>query len=239
MKVEAELQDLLVIGFALRTKEIERLAPKGLRLETCEHDDEKHGFMVLGLQRYTEFFNKNFPILSFDFPAAYLGICIEDKSHQSALYLKRIYTPGLQSFLFNWIGGLPTRKLSFDYPTSAHAGGEYRWELLGDGAGELLGKIDGQRGVSGRLTEFFGGEDEMVDFFWNRPTVYTGPTSNLRRMNVSVSPPDFHPVIFDKLELGFLASDLERNQFPESIVGSFFVPESSLKVEGPVSVSGG
>lgn len=232
MKVLGEARDVLMLGFALKTDEIRRFAPEELKLETRRHDGDEHGFAVLGMTRFDSFYAENFPPLSFSFPLAFLGLCIRNHRGGPGLYLKRVFTPRLQSSLFRWVGGMPTRTLSMDFPTRARPGGEYKWLLSGDGAGELLGKIERESGTAGRLSAFFESPEEMVNFLWNRSSLYTGTPADLREVRLELSRPDFHPIVFDKLELGFLASDLERNRFPEAVLGSFFLPGTDVVLEG-------
>jgi hypothetical protein len=228
VKVFAHANDVVTVGLGLKKKDVERLKPDGIRLETRSHDDEEHAFLTLGLTHFTQCYVENFPPLSFGFNCAYLGICIQDPRGESSIYVKRIFAPRLQALLIGWGFGFPTSSMSLDFPTRAHVGGEYRWSLKGDGAGVLTGKIEGGQSVSGRLEKFFDDHDSMVDFFWNRERLYTGQPDSLTKLNVEFSKPEYHPVIFEKLELGFLASDMERNRFPEAVLGSFFVPDVDL-----------
>lgn len=237
MKITAKGQDLLVLGFALPADEVRRLAPSRIQVETREHNGQTHGFVMLGLGHFTEFYPDNFPPLSFNFSLGLLGICMRNRRDQPSFYVKRTYVPGLQSLLFNWLGGLPTTRMSLDFPRKAHPGGEYRWLCRGSGAGELVGKIERESGTSGRLSDFFGSSEEVVDFFRDRKFYYGGPTESLRELRVEVQTTDFYPVVFEKLELGFIASDLERNEFPEAVLGSFFVPEVNLVLEGGTTVT--
>jgi hypothetical protein len=237
LKISAEAQDVLVLGFALPADEVRRLAPSRLKIETREHEGQSHGFVMLALGRFTEFYPQNFPPLSFSFPTGVLGICIRNHRDEPALYVKRSYVPTLPSLLFSWVGGIPTTTMSMDFPRKAHPGGEYHWTLTGDGAGELIGKIDRGHGTSGRLSDFFTSSSGVVDFFRNRNFYYGGPPENLRELRLECPSADFHPVVFEKLELGFLASDLERNDFPEAVLGSFFLPGFNLVLQGNGSVT--
>ncbi len=231
MKISTDGQDLLVLGFALPVDKIRRLVPSSLQIETREHAGESHGFVMLTLSHFRGFYPENFPPLSFNFSMGLLGICIRNHRDQPSFYVKRSYVPRLQSFLFSWIGGFPTTTMSMDFPRKAHPGGEYHWSCTGSGAGELIGKIENKSGTSGRLSEFFSSSGDLVDFFRKRKFYYGGPPENMSETKVDVQPTDHHPVIFEKLELGFIATDLERNQFPETVLGSFFVPAADLLLE--------
>jgi hypothetical protein len=237
LKISAEGQDVLVLGFALPAEEVRRLAPSRLKIETREHDGESHGFVMLGLAHFTEFYPENFPPLSFNFSIGLLGFCMRNHRDQPALYVKQSYVPRLQSLFFTWLGGLPTTTMSLDFPRRAHPGGEYHWTCTGSGAGELIGKIEQGSGTSGRLSDFFRSSDAVVDFFRERSFYYGGFPEDLRELQVEVRSSAYHPVVFEKLELGFIASDLERNKFPEAVLGSFFVPKVNLVLEGNENVT--
>jgi hypothetical protein len=228
VKVFAKANDVVMVGFGLKKTDVERLKPDGIRLETRRHEDEEHAFLTLGLTQFSECYIENFPPLSFRFNCAYLGICIEDHRGESSLYVKRIFSPRLQSLLIGWGLGFPATSMSLDFPTRAHPGGEYRWSLKGDGAGVLTGKIERGHSVAGRLEKFFDDHDSMVNFFWERERLYTGQPDSLTEVAIETSRPEYHPVVFEKLELGFLADDMERNRFPEAVLGSFFVPDVDL-----------
>lgn len=233
MSWQAKGNDIVFLSFGLKQTEVERLLPTSIRLETRQHEGEEYGFLTLGLVTYQDFYFENFPLLSVDFPQAFLGVSILDSQDRSAFYIKRFFVPRFQSLFFRWIGGFPTRVMTMDYPTSAHPGGEYRWKLSNGGAGILRGKIERSSGATGRLQDLFEDTESMVDFFWNRSGIYAGSPESLKRSEITLPPPDPHPVVFEKMELGFLAEDLERHQFPEAVIGSFFVPEVDIRLTGP------
>lgn len=237
MPWQAEANDIVSLSFGLKRKEVERLLPTDVSLDTRDHDGDEYGFLTLCLLSYKGFYYENFPLLALDFPQGFLGVSIVDEEDNPSFYLKRLFLPRLQGLLLRWFGGLPTRVMSMDYPTRAHPGGEYRWKLRNSGAGILRGKIERNNGTAGRLSDFFADDRAMVDFFWDRKYVYTGSPGSLDRLIVSLSDPDPRPIVFEKMELGFLAEDLERHQFPEAVIGSFFVGNASVRLSGPESAS--
>lgn len=233
MPWQAKGNDVVFLSFGLKREEIERLLPADIPLDTREHEGEEYGFLTLGLVTYRDFYFENFPLLSVDFPQGFLGISILDSDQRRSFYIKRFFVPRLQGMFFRWFGGFPTRVMTMDYPTNAHPGGEYRWKLSNGGAGILRGKIERNSGVTGRLVDLFEDEEKLVDFFWNRERLYTGRADSLTRSTITLPDPNPHPIVFEKMELGFLAEDLERHQFPEAVLGSFFVPEAELRLSGP------
>ncbi|MFB6346913.1 MAG: hypothetical protein ABEK50_14400 [bacterium] len=225
-------EDIVLLSFGLRVNELERLIPSDISLDTRTHEGEEYGFLTLGLVKYTEFYHENFPVLSLDFPKAFLALSIQDSDGTPSYYLKRLFLPRLQGWLFRWFGGFPTKVMSIDYPTTAHPGGEYRWTLSNGGAGILRGKIEQQTGTTGRLLDFFESSEAMSEFFWNRNLVYSGSPGAMRSSSITLSDCEPYPIVFEKMELGFLAEDLERHQFPEAVIGSFFVPDCCIQISG-------
>lgn len=233
MSWKAQGNDVVFLSFGLKQTEIKRLLPANIRLDTREYKGQEYGFLTLGLVSYQNFYFENFPLLSVNFPQAFLGVSILDSQGHPAYYIKRFFLPRFQSLFFRWFGGFPVRVMTMDYPTNAHPGGEYRWKLSNGGAGILRGKIERQSGATGRLVDLFDGDEEMIQFFWDRVKIYAGNPGSTTRSEISLPSPDPHPIVFEKMELGFLSEDLERHKFPEAVIGSFFVPEVDVRLTGP------
>lgn len=231
MKIIGEARDLVFINFALKMKEIERITPDSVNFETRIHENEEYGFIKFGFLTFTEFFGQNFPPLSLSFPCSFLAVCARNSRGNQSYFIKNIYAPRIQSFLFKWWSGFPSSSISLDFPSRTHPGGEYKWHFEGNRKGNLVGKIERGNSVSGRLPQFFESDQELVDYFLNRSNLIAGSSRNRQELDMTFSPADFHPITFDKLELGFLASDFERNSFPEAILGSYYIPDASLTFE--------
>lgn len=233
MSWQGEANDVVFLSFALEEDEVERIVPAEVPLDTRTHEGGEYAFITLGLVSYSNFYFENFPLLSVDYPKAFLTVSIRDSSNDACFYLKRLFSPRLQGLFLRWLGGFPTRVMAMDFPTRAHPGGEYRWKLSNGGVGILRGKIERRNGATGRLCDLFDSEQKMVDFFWNREDVYSGTPGSMTRARISLPVIEAHPIVFEKLDLGFLAEDMERHQFPQAVLGSFFVPEVTVQFSGP------
>lgn len=233
MKWESRVQDLVVLSFALEAEEIRRILPSELDLQTRRSNSTEYSFFNLGLCRIKNLHSPTLNVYSLDFPMAYLSMCVNHRRLGSSYFVKKVYSQGFEAFLMRWGVGLPTQSMKLTYPSRAHPGGEYFWDVRGSGVGKFRGRIQNEHGTSGRIFEFFDSDEEMREFLLGRNHLLFGHGSGrVKCMELSFPEFDPHVISFGEMELGFLASDLERHTFPECVVGGSFVPELPISLEG-------
>ncbi len=229
-----KIKDCLCLNFAIEAEEIKRLLPRGTEVDYRRFRGKKRGFFSLLFFNCESFRHSSLGWPTFNFPAVSLQFYIRDAHDNPALYLGRLYTPGMARFLGSWLLNLPLGGLKFSYPTRANPGGKYRWVVEGQGAGNVQGKIESEPGISNYLGEMFDSPSKLRRFLFQRTYCYfSAGSKGVHRLKPGTYFEQVHPVTIKDWELGFIAADLERHSFPEARSSCFFLPELKLDLKGP------
>lgn len=226
MKWETDLRDILHLSFAVQVEELDRLVPPESAPETRFYQGAEWGFFSLVLFRQQSLRSQwsGWPRLSFN--QALLQVYVRDHHQTPAVYIKRSYAGRGIGWLLHLLGTLPTRTMSLNYPGQPRPGGLYRWKLVNGGQVDVRGKIRPQEGLSGSLLDVFDSEAEAEDFLLNRPVAYFSPEPDgVHRCTLSRRGGEPHPVQIEEWELGGLAEDLQRHDFPDALSSVFFVAQ--------------
>jgi len=237
MTWKSTVSDVVYLNFAVREDEVNRLLPPGTSLDTRLHRGETWGFFSLVLFRHDSLYNARFGWPSLSFPQANLRVYVKDTDGSPAVYFKRMYMPRFYSLLARWFGKPPVSTMNLSFPGTVHSGGEYRWRLTGRGAGNISGKIESAQDLTGNLTKLFENPRSLIQFFRDRPLCYYGAgVDTVYRIQAMGSYSNALSFRVKEWELGFLADDLERHNFPEAFSANFFVPNIEFEFDRPSTV---
>jgi len=237
MKWTTDVSDALYLNFAVNEEEVDRLLPPETTVDTRLHRGEPWGFFSLILYRHESLKPGILPWPSFSFPQANLRIYVKDENGTSAVYFKRLYMPGFYGTCARFYAKQPVRTMSMNWPSSVHQGGEYRWRLSGSGQGNISGKVGEDAGISGDLVNLFNSKSDAVEFFRRRSLAYySAGMDHVYRLNVRGNYGAHHSFRVREWELGFLAEDLERHNFPEAMSSNFLCPDMSFEFDSPAKV---
>ncbi len=229
----------LYLNFAVKSAELQRLLPHGVKLDERKFQGKNWGFFSLVFYRCRAFTlgGTGWPRISF--PGAVLRVYIKDGGGTPASFIIRKYLPPIKSFMLNLLSGIPTRKMQFDYPRAVNPGGKFCWAIDGSGEGVITARIMQKQAIGTGLVEYFHDTDDLHDFFLRRPVEYYGVTSETVHKISIIGTSYRHPLEteIERWELGFTAVDLERHSFPrEAISCCFYCPKSELDVKGPEKI---
>jgi hypothetical protein len=234
MNWQSRLSDVLYLNFAVNQEEVERLLPPETTVDSRLHRGEPWGVFSLVLFRHDPLRPESIGWPQFRFPQVNLRIYVKDSDGTPSVYFKQLYMSSLRAFVTRWYTHQPVTAMTLNFPARVHDGGEYRWNLSDRGEGNIAGKVGRDQRISGNLLGLFDSEEDFLQYIRQRPLAYySAGMDYVYRVNVSGDYGEYRSFQVKEWELGFLADDLERHNFPEAMTANFCCPEMELSFGAP------